>query len=129
MKNIILAIFMFLLLAVGYAFAVELDGDTNSAVDIDKGGTNATSAANARTNLGAVNVAGDTGMTGEFQITSQGAAEIPITIKGASGQTGRLLKVINNSNEEIAYNMLWSGAAYSEQDALAAQQAKIKFAV
>jgi hypothetical protein len=32
--------------------AVELDADANGAIDVSKGGTNATTAAGARTNLG-----------------------------------------------------------------------------
>ena len=35
------------------AFGIELDPDHNGALDISYGGTNATSAAQARTNLGA----------------------------------------------------------------------------
>jgi len=41
----------------------------------------------------------------------------------------KLLELCENGNEEIAYDMLWSGAAYSEEEAKQAQEAKIKFAV
>ncbi len=34
------------------------------------------------------------------------------------------LELCENGNEEIAYNMLWSGAAYSAEDAKAARLAK-----
>jgi hypothetical protein len=40
----------------------------------------------------------------------------------------QVLELCENGNEEIAYNMLWSGAAYSKEQALAAQQAKAKYA-
>jgi hypothetical protein len=33
-----------------------------------------------------------------------------------------------NGNEEIAYEMLWSGKAYSAEEARAAQEAKEKYA-
>ena len=36
----------------------------------------------------------------------------------------QVLEVCENGNEEIAYEMLWSGAAYSAEDAKAAQEAK-----
>ncbi|MEJ2143438.1 MAG: ligand-binding protein SH3 [Gammaproteobacteria bacterium] len=36
----------------------------------------------------------------------------------------QVLEVCENGNEEIAYEMLWSGAAYSPEQAKAAQQAK-----
>lgn len=39
-----------------------------------------------------------------------------------------VLEVCENGNEEIAYNMLWSGAAYSPEEAKAAQAAKEKYA-
>ncbi|MBZ0091850.1 MAG: ligand-binding protein SH3 [Sulfuricellaceae bacterium] len=40
----------------------------------------------------------------------------------------KVLELCENGNEEIAYNMLWSGAAYSKEDAEAAQAAKAKYA-
>ncbi|MDH5447002.1 MAG: ligand-binding protein SH3 [Gammaproteobacteria bacterium] len=40
-----------------------------------------------------------------------------------------VLELCENGNEEIAYDMLWSGAAYSAEDAAAAQDAKAKYAV
>ncbi len=40
----------------------------------------------------------------------------------------KVLEVCENGNEEIAYNMLWSGAAYSADEAKAAQEAKAKYA-
>ncbi|KAA3630659.1 MAG: ligand-binding protein SH3 [Proteobacteria bacterium] len=39
----------------------------------------------------------------------------------------QVLELCENGNEEIAYEMLWSGKAYSEEDAKAAQQAKQRF--
>ena len=38
-----------------------------------------------------------------------------------------VLEICENGNEEIAYEMLWSGSAYSPQEALAAQEAKARF--
>ncbi|WP_455221654.1 hypothetical protein [Kaarinaea lacus] len=40
----------------------------------------------------------------------------------------QVLELCENGNEEIAYDMLWSGAAYSKEQALAAQEAKSKYA-
>jgi len=40
----------------------------------------------------------------------------------------QVLELCENGNEEIAYNMLWSGAAYSPEQAMAAQEAKAKYA-
>ena len=40
----------------------------------------------------------------------------------------KILEACENGNEEIAYNMLWSGAAYSPEEAKAAQKAKAKYA-
>lgn len=39
-----------------------------------------------------------------------------------------VLKLCENGNEEIAYEMLWSGKAYDEEQAKAAQEAKEKYA-
>lgn len=39
-----------------------------------------------------------------------------------------VLALCENGNEEIAYEMLWSGAAYSAEEAKAAQEAKAKYA-
>lgn len=39
-----------------------------------------------------------------------------------------VLELCENGNEEIAYSMLWSGAAYSAEQARAAQEAKEKYA-
>lgn len=39
-----------------------------------------------------------------------------------------VLELCENGNEEIAYDMLWSGAAYSEEEARAAREAKEKYA-
>jgi hypothetical protein len=39
-----------------------------------------------------------------------------------------VLELCENGNEEIAYDMLWSGAAYSEEEAKAAREAKEKYA-
>lgn len=40
----------------------------------------------------------------------------------------KVLEVCENGNEEIAYNMLWSGAAYNPEEAKVAQAAKEKYA-
>ncbi|MEE8388923.1 MAG: hypothetical protein V3R65_10130 [Acidiferrobacterales bacterium] len=40
----------------------------------------------------------------------------------------KVLELCENGNEEIAYNMLWSGAAYSVEEAKAAREAKAKYA-
>ena len=40
----------------------------------------------------------------------------------------QVLELCENGNEEIAYEMLWSGAAYSPEEAKAAQEAKEKYA-
>jgi len=40
----------------------------------------------------------------------------------------QLLELCENGNEEIAYDMLWSGAAYSPEQARAAQLAKETYA-
>jgi len=37
----------------------------------------------------------------------------------------RVLEVCENGNEEIAYDMLWSGSAYSDEDAEKAKAAKL----
>jgi hypothetical protein len=39
----------------------------------------------------------------------------------------KVLELCENGNEEIAYNMLWSGKAYSREEALIAQDAKMKY--
>jgi len=40
----------------------------------------------------------------------------------------QVLELCENGNEEIAYDMLWSGAAYSKEEAEAAKQAKAEYA-
>lgn len=40
----------------------------------------------------------------------------------------RVLELCENGNEEIAYEMLWSGKAYSAEEAKAAQEAKARYA-
>lgn len=40
----------------------------------------------------------------------------------------RVLELCENGNEELAYNMLWSGKAYSPDEARAAREAKAKYA-
>lgn len=40
----------------------------------------------------------------------------------------RVLELCENGNEEIAYEMLWSGKAYSPEEAKAARQAKAQYA-
>ncbi|MEJ2620676.1 MAG: ligand-binding protein SH3 [Candidatus Thiodiazotropha sp.] len=40
----------------------------------------------------------------------------------------RVVALCENGNEEIAYEMLWSGKAYSQEQALAAQEAKARYA-
>lgn len=39
----------------------------------------------------------------------------------------QVLELCENGNEEIAYNMLWSGKAYSAEEARAAREAKAKY--
>lgn len=39
-----------------------------------------------------------------------------------------VLELCENGNEEIAYEMLWSGKAYNEEEAKAAQEAKLRYA-
>ena len=41
----------------------------------------------------------------------------------------KVLDICVNGNEEIAYKMLWSGMAYSREDAAAARASKEKFAL
>ncbi len=40
----------------------------------------------------------------------------------------KVLELCENGNEEIAYEMLWSGKAYDPEDAKAAREAKEKYA-
>lgn len=40
----------------------------------------------------------------------------------------QVLELCENGNEEIAYDMLWSGKAYSEDEAKAAKEAKARYA-
>lgn len=40
----------------------------------------------------------------------------------------KVLELCENGNEEIAYQMLWSGKAYSPEEARAAREAKERFA-
>ncbi|MCF8177104.1 MAG: ligand-binding protein SH3 [Sulfuritalea sp.] len=40
----------------------------------------------------------------------------------------QVLELCENGNEEIAYRMLWSGKAYSPEEAIAAKAAKEKYA-
>ena len=40
----------------------------------------------------------------------------------------KVLELCENGNEEIAYDMLWSGKAYSKEDAATAKAAKEKYA-
>ena len=40
-----------------------------------------------------------------------------------------VLELCENGNEEIAYETLWSGKAYNEEEAKAAQEAKAKYKV
>jgi beta-mannanase len=40
----------------------------------------------------------------------------------------RVVEICENGNEEIAYEMLWSGKAYSMEQAKAAQEAKASYA-
>ncbi len=41
----------------------------------------------------------------------------------------RVLELCENGNEEIAYRMLWSGKAYSPEEARAARMAKERYAM
>ena len=40
----------------------------------------------------------------------------------------QVLELCENGNEEIAYDMLWSGKAYSQEEAKAAKEAKARYA-
>lgn len=40
----------------------------------------------------------------------------------------RVLELCENGNEEVAYEMLWSGKAYSAEEARAAREAKARYA-
>ncbi|MDP3030676.1 MAG: hypothetical protein Q8N33_01230, partial [Rhodocyclaceae bacterium] len=40
----------------------------------------------------------------------------------------QVLELCENGNEEIAYSMLWSGKAYSEDEAAKAREAKESYA-
>jgi len=40
----------------------------------------------------------------------------------------QVLELCENGNEEIAYNMLWSGRAYNEDEARIAKEAKARYA-
>ncbi|MCB1773010.1 MAG: ligand-binding protein SH3 [Gammaproteobacteria bacterium] len=40
----------------------------------------------------------------------------------------KVLELCENGNEELAYEMLWSGSAYSPEDARAAREAKARYA-
>jgi len=40
----------------------------------------------------------------------------------------QVLELCENGNEEIAYDMMWSGKAYSSEEAVAAKKAKQEFA-
>ena len=40
----------------------------------------------------------------------------------------KVLELCENGNEEIAYNMLWSGKAYNEEEAKVARAAKMRYA-
>ena len=41
----------------------------------------------------------------------------------------KVLELCENGNEEVAYSMLWSGKAYSPEEAQAAREAKAKYAM
>lgn len=41
----------------------------------------------------------------------------------------KVLDLCENGNEEIAYRMLWSGKAYSPEEAASAREAKAKYAL
>lgn len=41
----------------------------------------------------------------------------------------KVLELCENGNEEIAYRMLWSGKAYSPEEARAAREAKARYAM
>ena len=41
----------------------------------------------------------------------------------------RVLELCENGNEEIAYNMLWSGKGFSDEDAKTAREAKERYAL
>jgi hypothetical protein len=39
-----------------------------------------------------------------------------------------VLELCENGNEEVAYDLLWSGAAYTPEQARAAREAKARYA-
>jgi hypothetical protein len=41
----------------------------------------------------------------------------------------QVLELCENGNEEVAYNMLWSGKAYNQEEAIAARAAKAYYAM
>ncbi|MDR6886153.1 MULTISPECIES: tail fiber domain-containing protein [Variovorax] len=79
---------------------------TGDTVPVANGGTGAITAAAARTNLGAVNIAGDT-MTGNLSVAHAGSTELRIDSsndnavlifdKGASGKTNAINAMSNNA--------------------------------
>lgn len=68
---------------------------------VNKGGTGATDAEGARTNLGAVNKAGDT-MTGALYFVSNGGFGVDIKTT-ASGARGLSMRFVENSGAERTY--------------------------
>ena len=50
-------------------------------------------------------------------------AEEPIS----TNEFAEVLELCENGNEEIAYDMLWAGKAYDQEQAKAAQEAKEKY--
>lgn len=74
-----LTFILVILFTYGSAFsAVELDADSNSAIDLDKGGTNATTAAGARTNLGIGNIDNTSDANKPVSSATQAALDLKI---------------------------------------------------
>ena len=81
----------------------------SAAIGLALGGTGATSAADARTNLGLVaggagdvwvEKAGDT-MTGALVLNASGAGATPLTVKMAASPTGNPIELVDNSDAVV----------------------------
>ena len=52
----------------------------------------------------------------------------PIAARPSNRCFRKVLELCENGNEELAYEMLWSGQAYSPEEAKAAREAKLRYA-